>query len=82
MTPLSQMCVNVQEIHDRLNNTTEKYVMIVTMMSSEKIGDRDEFHELVVNLLCFADWSLNLIADPGEKVILCYMKPYSYEEDM
>lgn len=72
--PLTQLGVNVQEIHDRLNTSTDEGVTIVTMMSSDNIqGHHGTFISGIAPLLVMENWTLSITARPNQMVTLVYL---------
>ena len=79
--PLIQLGVTVEEIRERLNNSTDDDVTIVTMMPSENVvGNHGNFRQLIaITIREFIDddewWTF--VHDPirYEKITLLFSRP-------
>ena len=81
--PLTQLGVNMEEIRNRLNTSTEEYVKIVTTMPSiANAEDRKRFTDMMGPVLiagCYG-WTLvinantRVMSQPNQFIILGYLR--------
>ena len=78
---LTQLGVNMEEIRNRLNTSTEEYVKIVTIMPSiANAEDRNRFTNLIAPLLVLDGWTLAISANimamskPNPFITLAYLR--------
>ena len=79
--PLTQLGVTIEEIRDRLNQSTEEYIKIVTIMPSiANAEDRNRFTNLIAPLLVLDGWTLAISANimamskPNPFITLGYLR--------
>ena len=74
--PLTQLGVNMEEIRNRLNTSTEEYVKIVTIMPSiANAEDRRRFTDMMGPVLiagCYG-WTLSITSRPNQMLTLVYL---------
>ena len=71
---LTELGVTVEEIRNRLNQSTDEGVTIVTMMSSDNIqGHHGTFIDGIGPLLVMENWTLSITARPNQMVTLVYL---------
>jgi hypothetical protein len=79
--PLTQLGINMEEIRNRLNTSTEEYIKIVTIMPSiDNAEDRKRFTDMIAPLLVLDGWTLAISANiramsqPNPFITLGYLR--------
>ena len=72
--PITQLGVTFDEIRNRLNQSTDEVVKIVTTMPSANIiGNHGEFIGVIAQLLVTENWTLSITSRPNQMVTLVYL---------